>query len=134
MKNPDFNGLWRLDVSRSLLPNTDIVAMSVKIEHSDPKFLQTIKTLQSDGKVTLNHFAGVSTNEEFSNSIHGRSVRSTAKWRGKELVIDSYVETGANAIHLRDHWFLSDDGAELHMEHRDDDLAGQLAVLKRIVE
>jgi hypothetical protein len=32
---------------------------------------------------------------------------------------------------VKDHWSLSDDGRTLTMAHRDDDLAGQVAVLER---
>jgi hypothetical protein len=48
-------------------------------------------------------------------------------------------DSGEIVIHMthrtrvfRDYWSLSDDGATLTMAHRDDDLAGQTTVLKRL--
>jgi hypothetical protein len=34
-------------------------------------------------------------------------------------------------LRFRDHWFLSNDAQTLTMEHRDDDLAGQISVLEK---
>jgi len=60
---------------------------------------------------------------------------STATWMDDELVIESRIDAGGKRpAHFRDHWSLSDDGTELRMEHRGDDIAGQLAVLERVTE
>jgi hypothetical protein len=41
------------------------------------------------------------------------------------------METKDRALHFKDYWSLSADGATLTMAHRDDDLAGQTSVLHR---
>jgi hypothetical protein len=47
-------------------------------------------------------------------------------------VIESWISVGGRNCHFRDHWSLSPGGQILTMEHRDDDLAGQMTVLEKI--
>jgi hypothetical protein len=42
------------------------------------------------------------------------------------------MSLGGRELHFRDCWSLSPNGQILTMEHRDDDLAGQIAVLQRM--
>jgi len=37
-------------------------------------------------------------------------------------------------LHFKNHWSLSDDGQTLTMAHRDDDLAGQIAVHHKMAQ
>jgi hypothetical protein len=41
---------------------------------------------------------------------------------------------GERKVHFRDHWSLSEGGSTLRIEHRDDDLAGQVAVFEQAHE
>jgi hypothetical protein len=71
------------------------------------------------------------TGDEITNSIHGAVLRSRSRWQGTELVIESWMNLGGRENYFRDHWSLSADGQVLTMEHRNDDLAGQITVLER---
>jgi hypothetical protein len=51
---------------------------------------------------------------------------------GRNRVADRIVdEPGGREAHFRDFWSLSSDGQTLIMEHRDDDLAGQITFLEK---
>ena len=128
----EFSGTWRLDFTRSKLHGPTPAGMLMRIEHRDPAFTQTIRLEYADGRSMQSVFEGTTTGEEFVNSVGGQTVRSRASWKDSELVIESWVDTGKRQLNFRDHWFLR--GDTLIMEHRDDDLAGQIAVLERAPE
>ena len=135
MTKPNFSGLWLLNAEKSALSGLTVSRLGMKIEHDEPHFVQAVKTVHADGTVSLGRIAGVTTGEEFQNPFRQLNMHSTASWVGEELVIDSRIDTGGGKpLHFRDHWSLSEDGTELRMEHRDDDIAGQLAVLERVAE
>jgi hypothetical protein len=46
-------------------------------------------------------------------------------------VIESWMRFGTREMYFCDCWALSPDGQSLSMEHREDDLAGQLTVFDR---
>jgi hypothetical protein len=76
-------------------------------------------------------FKCVTTGDEITNSMRGALVRSRSRWEGAELVIESWMNLGGRESYFRDHWSLSPDGLVLTMEHRNDDLSGQMTVLER---
>jgi len=76
-------------------------------------------------------FRGLTNGEEVANPVHGIQVRSRSNWVGTELLIESWMKVGGREGHFRDFWSLSGDGQTLTMEHRDDDLAGQITLLER---
>ena len=53
-------------------------------------------------------------------------------WTKEVLLIESWISVGGRNCYFRDHWSLSPDGQILTMEHRDDDLAGQMTVLEKM--
>jgi hypothetical protein len=69
--------------------------------------------------------------EQDKNLLNDRAVRGHARWEGEELVIESWMHFGTREMHFCDCWSLSPDRQTLSMEHRKDDLAGQLTVLDR---
>jgi len=72
------------------------------------------------------------TDGEPGNSLlNGRPIDGSASWEGRELVIKSRMRSGARELNFRDFWSLSADRKSLSMEHRDDDLAGQITILDR---
>jgi hypothetical protein len=127
---PDFTGVWELNLDRSMLRGSAPKRMLVKIEHQEPRLIQRIQLTNADGKeqqVTFTYETGAET----TNPVGGATARTHARWEGTELVIESRMKTPGREFHFKDHWSLSDDGRTLTMAHRDDDLAGQIAVLER---
>ena len=66
------------------------------------------------------------------NTVLGAEWVSCARWIGRELLIESDVNHAGRQLHFCDYWSISDDGQRLTMEHRGDDLAGQITVFNRI--
>jgi hypothetical protein len=125
--HPDFSGTWQADLARSRLLHAAPERMSVHIDHRDPKLFQTIFTT-TNGQQRQLEFVFTTDGAESVNSLG----RTRAHWRGEELEIESAMTLGGRELHFRDCWSLSPNGQILTMEHRDDDLAGQIAVLQRM--
>ncbi len=98
----NFTGRWKADLSQSKLLGPVPKAMTVAIAHSDPDLRQEIVVTKQDGS------------EE------------------DELIIELWMQHGERELYLCDCRSLSPDGQMLTMEHRNDALAGQVAVLHRI--
>ena len=127
---PDFTGVWELNLEMSRMLGSVPRAMLVRIDHQDPLLVQYVLVNGGDGverRQTFRCEAGAET----TNLISGLDCRTRARWEGLELLIESWMKTPARDLHFVDYWSLSPDGSRLTMEHRDDDLAGQVAVLGR---
>jgi hypothetical protein len=127
---PDFTGVWELNLARSILRGSTPKRILMRIEHVEPRLIQRIQLTNADGKEQQVTFA-YETGAETTNPVGEATARTHARWEGSELVIESRMRTPGREFHLKDHWSLSDDGQTLTMAHRDDDLAGQVAVLER---
>lgn len=127
----DFSGTWKANLEKSKLLGPVPRAMLVKIEHSDPKLMEEIVITKMDGSEDRVVFRCLTTGEEVANSIRGVQLRSRSRWEQEELVIESWMTLGGRSCYFRDYWRLSAGGQVLTMEHRDDDLAGQITVLER---
>jgi hypothetical protein len=127
---PDFTGVWEMNCERSILHRSTPKRILVRIEHREPKLIQQILFTDADGaeqRMTFTFEAGAET----TNSVGAATARTRARWEGIELVIESWMKTPGREVHFKDHWSLSGDGRTLTMEHRDDDLAGQISVLEK---
>ena len=107
--------------------------MTVKINHSDPELLVEMVITQMNEIEDRLIFRGLTSGEEVTNLVGTLLVRSRSRWVGTELLIESWMNFGGREGHFRDYWSLSPDGGTLRMEHRDDDLAGQITVLERVI-
>ena len=110
---PNLNGVWKMDpaksdystgpVSESRLDKISIDGTNLKdtitqkVRHRDENTYDMIYTL--DGKECINH-------------VNGNLVKSTARWEGAELVIDSKVFALRN-VAIEDRWALSADGTTI---------------------
>jgi hypothetical protein len=129
---PDFTGVWEMNCERSVLHGSTPRRILVKIEHRDPQLIQQVLFTAAGGveqRMTFTFQAGAET----TNLVGGATARTHARWEGIELVIESLMKTAGREVHFKDHWSLSEDGRTLTMAHRDDDLAGQIAVLEKCV-
>jgi hypothetical protein len=127
---PDFTGVWELNLERSILRGPTPKRIVMQIEHREPRLVQQIHFTSAVGVEKRMTFA-YETGAETTNSLGGAPVRTSARWEGEELVIESRVTTPCREVHFEDHWSVSDDGRTLTMAHRNDDLAGQISVLEK---
>jgi len=126
-----FSGIWIADLSLSRLRGPQPRAITIQIEHSDPELRQEILVTRRDGSQDRIVFQCATNGEPGKSLLNGKTIRGTAGWQRDELVIESWVQFGAREMHFCDHWSLSADGSTLSMEHRNDDLAGQLTLLRK---
>jgi hypothetical protein len=130
--NVDFTGVWEANLRKSRFLGPLPKALLVKIKQSHPELREELVVTRQDGSEDRAVFTCWINGEQNRNLLNGSPVRGSATWDGEELVIESWVQFGAREMHFRDHWSLSSDAKTLTMEHRDDDLAGQLTILDRV--
>jgi hypothetical protein len=128
----NFTGTWNVNLSRSRFSGPPPIAIAIKIEHSDPELQEELLVTKADGEEEQVVFKYWTNGKQDKSTLNGRAVRGGARWEGEELVIESWVQFGAREMYFCDCWSLSADGQTLSMEHRKDDLAGQLMVLDRV--
>jgi hypothetical protein len=128
---PDFSGLWRLNLEKSTFRGPLPKELLVRIEHREPHLTQTMLIVAADGVEQEQTFTYETTGRESTITTGLGDGQSRGHWNGSELVIDSVLNTPNRTFRFSDHWSLSSDGQTLRMAHRDDDLAGQVAVLER---
>jgi hypothetical protein len=131
---PDLSGFWELNPSKSNLIGPQLSRALLKLNHRDPELVDAMICGYPDGRTVLDVFEVQTTGEECVNTIRGVQMRSRAVWQGEELMIESWAEVGERKVHFCDYWSLADGGATLRMEHRGDDLAGQLAIFTRAAD
>ena len=127
----DFTGVWQVNFEKSTLRGQPPKQILMKIEHQEPKLIQSVHVIHETGHEERLTFTYETTGNETANPVGGGTARCCAQWIGRELVIESWMKTPGREFHFKDHWSLSDDGRTLTMAHRDDDLAGQISVLEK---
>lgn len=109
----NFSGEWKLNASKSEFgPMPAPNSRTDKIKHEDPslKVSTSSSTQAGDFNIDLNY---TTDGKETTNEIRGNQVKSTAKWEGDALVINSKGSFGGNDITITDKWTLSPDGKTL---------------------
>lgn len=127
----DFTGHWKANLHKSKFLGPPPKDVSVEIAQSDTELREEMVVTKLDGSEERVVFE-CSIDSGRNSLLNGRPLRGRATWEGMELIVESWVQLGARELHLRDCWSLSSDGRTLTMEHRDDDLAGQLTILERV--
>lgn len=130
--NINFTGIWKGNLEKSKMLGPAPQAVLVRINHAEPELIVEMVITKTDDTEDRLLFKGLTTGEEVANPVHGIEVRSCSRWVGTELLIESCMNSGGRKGLFRDYWALSSDGRVLTMEHRDDDLAGQVTVLDRM--
>jgi hypothetical protein len=112
-QKPDFSGTWKLNVSKSdygVLPGptsrTDVIT------HKEPSISNHVTSESDQGK--LDYTLTYSTDgKETTNTVGERVAKSTAKWEGNNLIINSKLKVGDADIDVVATWVLSADGKTL---------------------
>ncbi len=112
---PDFSGAWKVDVAKSdfgpLPPpetRTDVITQSAA------QLKDAVSSSGPDGKMDLVLTYSLDGSESL-NQFRGADVKSTAKWDGSALAIDSKLNYQEQDIGLKTNWTLSADGKTLTM-------------------
>jgi len=111
---PDFTGDWKLNVDKSNFgPIPPPTSASVKVDHKDPVIKTTTVQSAMDGDHT-DSASYTTDGKESKNDFRGTEAKSTAKWDGDILVIDTKVDFQGTEVLLKATWKLSEDGKTLN--------------------
>jgi len=124
-------GTWNANLQRSKVIGPGPKEMRMRVTYAEPNLNVEMFITTQDGAHHRVPFRASTSGEEAVNSVLGQTWRSRLRWIGQELLIESWVKHENRELRFRDFWSLSPDGQTLTMEHRDDDLAGQLTILER---
>jgi hypothetical protein len=110
---PNFTGDWKLNVSKSEFgPLPAPNSRTDKIKHDDPALKITTTQSGQNGDVTFD-LSYTTDGKESTNEIRGNPMKSTSKWDGDTLLIETKASFGGNDITLADKWTVSADGKVL---------------------
>ena len=107
----DFSGTWKINMGKSdfgPMPPPDSV--TEKITHQDPSLKANVATtggMQGDMTYDVNY---TTDGKECLNKVADNEFKSTLKWDGDELVIETKGSFGGNDFTSKDRWNLSGDG------------------------
>lgn len=112
---PDFSGTWKVNVAKSdfgpLPPpesRIDVIAQSAS------QVKDAVSSSGPDGKMDVTLTYNLDGSESV-NQFRGTDVKSTAKWDGSALVIQSKLDYEGQDIGLKTTWTLGADGKTLTM-------------------
>jgi hypothetical protein len=130
--NVDFSGFWSADVEKCRLRGLAPTAITMEITHCDGDLRQEMVVTRPSGDKDRIVFQCRTNGQEDGGLLNGMPIRCRARRDGEELIIESWLQAGPREMYFRDCWSLSPDGKRLTMEHRDDDLAGQITIFERV--
>jgi hypothetical protein len=113
---PNFSGTWKVNVAKSdfgALPAPD--SQTDQITHQEPDL--KLHVAQSGQMGEMNYDAVYSTDgKEATNTVNGNVFKSTLKWDGDDLSIDTKGSFGGNEFTAKDRWTLSEDGKTITVQ------------------
>jgi hypothetical protein len=130
---PNFTGAWVAVIDDCVFRMPRPVALRMWIAHQGAQISHRVLTVWADRTERLADVRYV-IGGRVETEIGGRAAVVRAAWQGETLVIESEVGPADQRLRLSDHWSISVDGQTLSMAHPDDVLAGQVCVLKRVLE
>lgn len=123
---PNFSGTWKLVADKSdfgPMPAPD--KMEYVIDHKDPDFKAKVTQAGQQGEVTMD--VNYNTEgKETTNTMRGNPVKSTTKWDGDKIVINSKIDFQGNEITLSDAWSLAEDGKSVTIVRKVNSPMGEL--------
>jgi hypothetical protein len=110
---PNLSGTWVLNVSKSdfgPLPAPD--SETHKITHADPDLKVNVAQKGQMGDVSYDE-AFNTDGKEMTNNVAGNEFKSTAKWDGDDLTVDTKGSFNGTDFTAKDRWTVSADGKTL---------------------
>ena len=110
----DFSGSWKMNSSKSdfgPLPPPD--SRTEKITQQDTSIKDSIASTGGMGGDQAYDVTYDTTGKEVTNTVAGNDFKSTAKWDGDELVIETKGSFNGTDFTSKDRWTLSSDGKTL---------------------
>jgi hypothetical protein len=114
LATPNFTGDWKLNASKSTfgqMPAPD--SMTYKVTQTDPKLTVDSKQSGQMGEFARTNNYTTDGKESSNEGFQGSTMKSTAKWDGDTLAIETKGSFGDNEVTITQKWSLSTDGKTL---------------------
>ncbi len=105
-----FTGTWKLDVAKSdfgPLPHPN--SLLDTIDQSDSTMKINRAQSGQNGDITYDLIYTLDGRES-TNTVRGNPIKSTVKWDGDALLIETRLKLQDNDIQMNDRWTLGEDG------------------------
>lgn len=112
---PNFSGEWKMVPAKSdygMMPAPTTAVQ--KITHNDPE-LKVVNTQTGDQGTFTTESTYTTDGKECVNKGRMGDIKSTLKWDGNALVIDSKLDFQGTEVAITNRWTLSEDGKTLSM-------------------
>lgn len=116
-RGPNLSGIWRWNSQKSHHSGQPPEDMRLKIDQNGPDLTMVLITRHKGVEDLMNFRYRIGTKDN-PGELHGGSMKSSARWQGDALAIDSVVMYGADELRLNDLWILSADGQSLIFKER----------------
>ena len=114
---PNLSGIWRLDPQKGKHSFPRPEEMRVKIDqHGDDITIALRVRQHGSEEIQTHHYRAGS--DDNRNEMHGAPMKSSARWDGGAMVIDSVAKLAGGELHLNDRWTVSADGQTLTFVER----------------
>ncbi len=110
---PNLAGTWKMNPAKSDLGSNAINGRVDTIEHKEPQLKITTTQDDENGKNTVVR-EYVTDGRQMTHTILGGERKSSARWDGNVLVIETKVTNGGYTI--RDRWTLADDHKSIRID------------------
>ncbi len=115
---PNFSGTWTLQTAKSDFGSFPPPTKStLKVDHQDPKLNFTSIAETEMGEQTI-ELKLLTDGTETTNEVMGMQVKTTAKWDGSAIAMQSKVTTPNGDVTLDERWSLADDGKTLTIDRK----------------
>ena len=113
---PNFSGEWKMNAAKSNFgPMPAPESRTDKIDHKDPSLKLTSTFTTPQGERTR-EWSCTTDGKECENAMGQVSFKSSTKWDGGNLVVDSKGSFSNNEVQIKEKWSLSEDGKTLTIE------------------
>ncbi len=111
---PDINGTWKLNPAKSDFGQFPAPgSMTQKVTQTEPKLAVQVKMSGDQGEFEFSTNYTTDGKESTNPGFGGAETKSTAKWDGETLLIETKGAMGDNAFTMKDKWTLSEGGKVL---------------------
>jgi len=114
---PDFSGTWKLDSAKSDFGQFPAPAsMTQKVTHAEPKLAVETKMASDQGDMEFKSTYTTDGKEAVNTGFGGAENKSTLKWDGETLLIETKGAFGDAPFTMKDKWVLSEGGKVLTIQ------------------
>jgi hypothetical protein len=110
LAKPNFSGRWKMNPARSDFGEVPTpTSLEQQVTHNDPDLKVITNQAGEMGEFT-HEYSYTTDGKECVNKFRNIDRKSTARWEGDTLVIESKMNVEGNAVTVLERWSLSEDG------------------------